>query len=175
MRLIRTFRWVALGAILMAPMTGCQTTPKPGARAAAANNEANAIPAATLQRAITWVQLTGGDLGAGGGFLIAAAPDKIARHDHEQALAAAQSGEESPAQIDQVHRTATADLNNDGFVTLDEVLAMARAGLNNDEIIDRLRRTGYVFHITPQQERYLTDRGVTEKVVAVLHDLSHPS
>ena len=118
------------------------------------------------------VDLTGGDLGIGGGFLLGAAPEKVENHMKDEALAAAQKAEQSPAPLQRVHDAQTADLNQDGYVTLDEVLAMARAGLNDAEISQRLRRTGYIFHMTPMQERYLTDRGVNDAVIETLRELS---
>ncbi|HZV34671.1 MAG TPA: hypothetical protein VFB72_08880 [Verrucomicrobiae bacterium] len=65
----------------------------------------------------------------------------------------------------EVARTNTADLNGDGFVTLDEVVAMKQAGLTDDQMIARLRATGQVFELTPQQENYLRSQGVSSFVI----------
>jgi hypothetical protein len=126
-----------------------------------------------LEKSISLAYLTGGDLGIGGGFLIGAAPEKIKQHLNTEAVAAAQKAEQSPAQPLQTHDSTTADLNRDGYVTLDEILAMVRAGLNDGEIQDRLKKTGYIFQITPEQERYLTDRGVRQKVVDEIRGMSN--
>ncbi|HET6249375.1 MAG TPA: hypothetical protein VFE47_16885 [Tepidisphaeraceae bacterium] len=133
---------------------------------------AAALTAASLQKAPTLIDLTGGDLGIGGGFLIGAAPGKIAAHQRADAVAAAQRAEQAPARLQQVREAKTADLNKDGYVTLDEVLAMARAGLSAEEISARLKATGYVFQTTPEQQRYLTDRGVTPAVISTLQSLN---
>ena len=47
-----------------------------------------------------------------------------------------------------------------------------RRGMSEPEVADRLKKTGYVFHVTPQQERYLTDRGVPESIVKDIHNMS---
>ncbi len=168
-----------LAGSISAILAGCQSAKKPAATALSKNDdraaETAAIPAASINRASVLVDLTGGDLGVGGGFLIAAAPDKIQARDHAQAMAAAQMAEASPVSPELVHEQGNADLNHDGFITLDEILAMVRSGLNDMEIADRLDRTHYVFHLTPQQERYLTDRGVSQNLVGVLHGLTAPN
>jgi hypothetical protein len=163
----------ALGACLLTS-TGCQSA-KPQARQSGAQAKGNVDLAAAVQRGLTVADLTGGDLGIGGGFLIGAAPDKIRLHEHQQALAAAQAAEQSPARLQQVRESTTADLNGDGFVTMDEVLAMVRAGLSEDDVIARLKKTGYQFQVTPQQERFLSDRLVPAKVIAALHEMGTTS
>ena len=159
---------VAVAALLIG---GCQQD-KPLPAAGRAVDAAPAIPAASIARGMTLAELTGGDLGIGGGFLIGAAPDKLAQHAHQQAVAASERSEQFPAEMLAVRSTAGADLNNDGFITLDEILAMSRAGLNDAEIADRLRKSGYIFQITPEQVRYLTDRGVDQAVVETIQELS---
>lgn len=148
-----------------APMGHHNGTPQP--------TTAPAVTAASIQHGPTLADLTGGQLGIGGGFLIGAAPDKVANHERQDAISAATRAEEAPASLLSVRKSKTADLNNDGYVTLDEVVAMARAGLSPQEISDRLRATGYVFATTPEQERYLTDRGVKPDVISTLHSLTN--
>jgi hypothetical protein len=151
---------------------GCQSMKSSARKSDNALEGGGAIPAAAINRRPALHDLVGGDLGIGGGFLIAAAPDKFQQHQHQQALDAAQKAEESPVPIQLVHNSDSADLNGDGFVTLDEILAMSRSGLTDREIADRLQKTHYVFRLTGQQERYLTDRGVSQNVVGLLHGLS---
>lgn len=161
----------AIAAALV--LAGCQMSkPAPATQPSADAGGAPAIPAASFHRAMTLAELTGGDLGIGGGFLVGAAPEKLTQHAHAQAVAASQHAEESPAELLTVRNTTSADLNGDGFITLDEILAMARAGLSDREISDRLRQSGYIFQITPEQGRYLTDRGVDQSVVSTLKSLS---
>lgn len=131
-----------------------------------------AVPAASVQKSQSVAALVGSDLGLGGGYLIGADPAKIHSHDSTQAVHAARHAEEAPASIQQARDAATADLNHDGFITLDEVVAMKRAGLSDQEMLDRLRATGYTFQLSPEQERYLTDRGVTETVTNGIRQLN---
>ncbi|HWE01415.1 MAG TPA: hypothetical protein VG326_03320 [Tepidisphaeraceae bacterium] len=167
----RVSLWVSLLAATAALGVGCQAN-KPAVATNADATEGVAIPAAAINRGPVLTDLIGGDLGIGGGYLIAAAPEKIQRRQHQQAIAAAHKAEESPVTVQQVHESENADLNGDGFITLDEILAMARSGLSDREIADRLQKTHFIFRVTPQQERYLTDRGVSQNVIGALHALS---
>src|SRR5205085_2630226 len=78
---------------------GCHTA----TTAKVGQGDKDAIPAAQLQHGdLTVAQLVGGDLGSGGGYLIAAAPEKIQQGQHAQALAAAQKAEQMPASLESV-------------------------------------------------------------------------
>src|SRR5688572_30760552 len=90
----------------------------------------------------------------------------------EEAIEAHRRAERNPAKPEDVERTRTADLNDDGFVTLDEVVAMERANLSDREMIDRLDRTGQVFELTEDQERYLEDRGVSHEVIVEMRRMT---
>jgi len=116
--------------------------------------------------------LIGGLAGAGGGYLIGAQKDKIDQKKKDEAAAAHQKAEQNPAKPEDVERARTADLNDDGFVTLDEVVAMKRANLSDREMIDRLDRTGQVFELTEDQERFLEDRGVSQNVVLAMRRMN---
>jgi hypothetical protein len=160
---------LASAAAIALPLIGCvNSTMKP-----AADSDVNvgAIPAASIQKSQSVAALVGSDLGLGGGYLIGADPAKIDSHDKTQAVKAARHAEQTPASLDEARSATNADLNHDGFVTLDEVMAMKRAGLSEQEILDRLRRTGYTFQLSPEQERYLTDRGVSGAIIAGIRQL----
>jgi hypothetical protein len=143
----------------------------------ARKNDANtdlAAPAlGVLHHNYTMTELVGEQLGPGGGMIIAAAPEKFDEHKGAEAVAVSQRAEQSPMRVVDVHDSATADLNNDGYVSLDEVVAMKRAGLSDQEIMNRLRATPQVFSLTPQQEHYLTDRGISHAIVDVINDLKN--
>jgi surface antigen len=109
--------------------------------------------------------LIGGALGAGGGYLIGVKPDMNDPKHRDQAIEASQHAERSPAAGDDVWKSGTADLNNDGYVTMDEVVAMRRAGMSDDEMIDRLGRTKQVFDLTDWQRNYLRDHGLDARVI----------
>jgi hypothetical protein len=116
--------------------------------------------------------LIGGAAGAGGGYLIGANWDRITGEDREGAQRAHERAQETPATVEDVDRSRTADLNNDGFVTLDEVVAMQRAGLSDREMIRRLERTQQYFELTREQEDFLLDRGVSRDVVFAMRTMN---
>jgi len=119
--------------------------------------------------------LIGGALGAGGGYLIGMEVDK--RNDdkdktREEAIRASQEAERNPATAEAAANAKTADVNADGFVTLDEVVAMEKAGITDNEMIRRLERTQQYFELTPTQEGFLHERGVSDKVITAMRDIN---
>jgi hypothetical protein len=116
--------------------------------------------------------LIGGALGAGGGYLIGARTDWFGDPEREShARDAIRDAQASPATTEDVRRSATADLDGDGFVTIDELAAMERAGLADDEILDRLRDTGQIFELSRSQEQALRDAGLSERVIAEMQEI----
>jgi len=111
-------------------------------------------------------------LGAGGGYLLGANSDKLLQRDTTGAERAVQTAQTAPATPQQAANATTADINNDGFVTLDEVSAMKQAGLSDQVMIDRLRATGQVFELTPEQQDQLRRNGVSENVIRQMSDLN---
>lgn len=109
--------------------------------------------------------LIGGALGAGGGYVIAAKTDKINENDQEAATTATRKSQENPATAEDARQAMTADLNLDGFVTLDEVAAMKDAGFSDQKMIERLKGTDQIFELTADQEKYLSDHGVSQNVI----------
>jgi hypothetical protein len=118
--------------------------------------------------------LLGGLLGAGGGYVIAARTDRIEGDDRAGAEAAAQRAQVNPATPQDALTATTADLNQDGFVTLDEVIAMHQAGLSDEEMIRRMRATDQIFELTPDQERFLMEQGVSRRVVSAMQTINRP-
>jgi hypothetical protein len=116
--------------------------------------------------------LIGGAAGAGGGYLIGANWDKISGKKKDEAERANERAKREPARAEDARDARTADLNNDGFVTLDEVVAMRKAGLSDSEMIDRLERTQQYFELTDEQERYLRDNGVSNRVVLAMRNMN---
>ena len=110
--------------------------------------------------------LLGGAIGAAGGYLIGAETDWFARSDgDEEAFRAVDRARRTPATVEDVLASSTADLNDDGFVTRDELVAMEQAGLGDGEILRRLRATGQIFEITPEQRTDLLRAGLSREVV----------
>jgi hypothetical protein len=117
--------------------------------------------------------LIGGALGAGGGYLIGARTDWFddPRGD-DHARDAIRDAQASPATVEDVRRSMTADLDADGFVTVDELVAMERAGLSDDEILSRLRATGQIFDLSRSQADALRDAGLSERVIAGMQQIN---
>jgi hypothetical protein len=116
--------------------------------------------------------LLGGALGAGGGYLIGANSDRITGQDTAAAEQANRNAQARPATAQDALNATTADLNGDGFVTMDEVVAMKQAGLPDQAIVERLHATGQVFELTPEQQRFLADRGVSQNVIGQMLEVN---
>lgn len=167
--------WSMSAALCSAPLVACQELPgtrtqqamavggATGAVLGYALNDSNRVLGA----------LVGGALGAGGGWVIGARTswfeNPSARDAAEDAI---QDSQRTPVSVDDVARSRTADLNDNGFVTFDEMVAMERAGLPDDEILRRLRATGQVFDLTREQERALLDAGVSAYVVREMKSIN---
>jgi hypothetical protein len=166
-----------IGSLALAPLAGCESLPgNAKEQGAVIGGVGGALAGAALAKNERGLgALIGGVLGAGGGYLIGAQKDKLDKKKRDEAIAANKRAESNPAKPEDVDRTRTADLNSDGFVTLDEVVAMERANLSDREMLDRLERTGQVFELTDEQERYLEDRGVSRSVVLELRHMNQPS
>jgi hypothetical protein len=167
-----------IGSLILAPMTGCESLPgndeQQGAVIGGVGGALAGAAIAKNNRALG--ALIGGALGAGGGWLIGANIDKITGKDkdkqREDAIKASQRAEKHPAKPEDVDRSRTADLNEDGFVTLDEVVAMRQANLSDSEMLDRLQRTDQVFELTTFQEDYLRTRGVSDNVIRQMRNMN---
>lgn len=109
--------------------------------------------------------LLGGALGAGGGYLIGSQLEKGDSAERDKAIESSRKAETHPVTAAEARAASTADVNGDGYVTMDEVVAMHKAGFSESEMIDRLQRTGMFFELTPQQQNYLRDNGVRQRVI----------
>jgi Glycine zipper len=116
--------------------------------------------------------LLGGAVGAGGGYLIGANSDRITGRDQTGAQEAVRRAQEHPATPQQAMSAPTADLNGDGFVTMDEVVAMRQAGFPDQQILDKMRATGQVFELSPDQQNYLRTNGVDQYVIDQIPQLN---
>jgi hypothetical protein len=170
-------RWIVLGAtaaLACATTMGCQQLP--GTRTQQATTLGGAAGAAVgyaMNDDRVLGALIGGALGAGGGYLIGARTDWLENPGAQDAARdAIDDSQRSPVSAEDVARSTTADINNNGFVTLDEMVAMERAGLSDDEVLGRLRATGQVFDLTREQERALLDAGISSRVVREMRDIN---
>jgi hypothetical protein len=153
-----TFGALGLSAALLASTSGCQQLPgSPGTQGAAIGGVGGAATGALVggEHHRLLGALLGGAVGAGGGYLIGANKDRIMGRDTSGAEAAMRNAQAHPATPQQALNAQTADLNGDGFVTMDEVVAMRQAGLSDQQILERMRATGQVFELTPEQQSYL--------------------
>ena len=174
---MRKANWVSaalIGTLALGPLAGCSSLPgNSKQQGAVIGGVGGALAGAAVSKNERGLgALIGGVLGAGGGYLIGAQKDKLDEKKRDEAVAAHRRAEQNPAKAEDVERTRTADLNDDGFVTLDEVVAMERANLSDREMVDRLERTGQVFELTEEQERYLEDRGVSREVIVEMRRMS---
>jgi hypothetical protein len=160
----------ALAGVILAVVTGCNSTPLPNNEPQlAVNGDAAMLAGAVVPRKSGAVaSLVGDQLGAGGGFLVGASQENIRQQRQKEAVASARKGEELPATLEDVRNSTTADLNGDGFVTLDEMVAMHRAGLDDQEILGRLRSAHQVYGLSPEQANYLSDRGLSMRIIEAL-------
>ncbi len=164
-----------IAALTLAPLAGCDSLPgnkkTQGAVIGGVGGAAAGALVAKNNRLIGG--LIGGALGAGGGYLIGAHLDKTDPKNRDEAVQAARDAETHPAQASDVKNSDTADLNNDGYVTMDEVVAMKDAHLSDSEMIRRLDKTNQVFELTDQQENYLRDHGIDNRVITAMLDMNH--
>jgi hypothetical protein len=162
-----------IGSLALAPLaglSGCSNLPgKPREQGAVIGGVGGALAGAAIggkgKNKGALGALIGAAVGAGGGYLIGAQKEKVDQKRKDEAVAAHERAQAHPARVEDVEKARTADLNDDGFVTLDEVVAMERANLSDREIVERLDRTGQVFELTEEQERYLEDRGLSHEVI----------
>jgi hypothetical protein len=163
-----------IGSLALAPAVGCSNLPggakEQGAVIGGLGGAAAGALIAKNNRGLG--ALIGGALGAGGGYLIGAQKEKIDKQKAEEARQASDRAERNPARPDDVSRSRTADLNDDGFVTMDEVVAMRKSGLSDREMIDRLERTDQIFELTDRQIEHLRDRGVSTRVIDAMLDMN---
>jgi glycine zipper 2TM protein len=166
---------IALAAGLLVGTIGCQQLPgTPGTQGATIGGVGGAVAGAALggEHHRLLGALLGGAVGAGGGYLIGANSDRITHRDSAAAEDAMRRAQTSPATPEQARSAPTADLNGDGFVTMDEVVAMRQAGLSDQTMLERLRATGQVFELTPEQQNYLREHGVSDYVISQMMQIN---
>ncbi len=177
MKKINFYRLGAAGlsAAVLLGTVGCEQLPgTPGQQGAAIGGVGGAATGALVggEHHRLLGALLGGAVGAGGGYLIGANKDRIMGHEQGAAEDAVRRAQEHPATPQEALNAPTADLNGDGFVTMDEVAAMKRAGLSDQQILDKMRATGQVFELTPDQQAYLRNNGIDQYVIDQIPELN---
>lgn len=165
----------SLVAILLVAAVGCEQLPgtrkQQGAVIGGASGAAAGAAVGGSKHRVLGA-LIGGAVGATGGYLIGAKTEKVKNNDRDSAIEANRRAETRPATAEEARTATTADLNTDGFVTLDEVVAMHKAGLSDQTMLARLRATDQIFELTPEQERYLLDRGISRSIVNEMRNIN---
>jgi len=167
---------VGLSAVtLIGASAGCESLPgSRGTQGAVIGGAAGAATGAAVSSNNRLLgALIGGALGAGGGYLIGAHTDWFGDDDADvEARQAIRQAQLSPATVDDVDDSNTADLNADGFVTMDELIAMENAGLTDEQMLGRLRLTDQVFELTPDQRSRLAASGVSIHVLDEMEQIN---
>lgn len=102
--------------------------------------------------------LIGGAVGAIGGALIGNSMDK---QDEEQ-----RQRDEARA----TRESGRARISESAPITKQEIISWSSHGTKDDVIIDRIDRSGAVFHLTAADENRLRDAGVSEQVIRAMKD-----
>jgi len=150
-----------LGSILLESSPGCATKAGTGALVGgAAGAGVGAIIGHNSHNRTGSGALIGGAVGAIGGALIGNEMDK-SDHNRERV--------EDRAYDDRYDRGPSRSYASTR-VTKDDVVAWSSRGMRNSEIIDRIDRSGTVFHLTAADENQLRDAGVSEEVIREMKD-----
>lgn len=171
---LNLFSLLALAASV-ALFTGCQNLPgSKGTQGAVIGGTGGAAVGAIAggENHRLLGAIVGGAIGTAGGYVVGANSDRILGRDQISAEDASRASQDHPATRDQALTAATADLNKDGYVTLDEVIAMKDAGLSDVQMLDRMRATGQVFELTPEQRQNLISHGVSGFVVDQMESIN---
>jgi surface antigen len=151
-----------VGVLSVAGLTGCETKAGTGALiGGAAGAGLGAIVGKQSHGHTAGGALIGGAVGALGGALIGNEMDK---NDREQARR--QEREEADAR-----RNARYE-SREVAVTRQDIIGWVRQGDRDDLIIDRIDRSGTVFHLSSKDENALRDAGVSEEVIRAMKDTS---
>lgn len=144
-----------LGSILLGGSSGCETKAETGALiGGAAGAGLGAIIGNQSHGRGGAGALIGGAAGALGGAIVGNEMDKADRR--------AQGRSES-VPVQPAYAAAPR-------VTVDEVIAWTHRGVRDSEIMDRIDRSGTVFHLYAADEMRMRDAGVSEEVIRAMRD-----
>ena len=146
--------------VLGAGVAGCETKAGTGALiGGAAGAGIGAIAGKQSHGHTAGGALIGGAVGAIGGALIGNELDKNDREQVRQDAAARRAVRDSSRYE-----------SHDGAIAREDVIAWARRGDRDDLIIDRIERSGTIFHLSSRDENTLRDAGVSEEVIRAMKD-----
>jgi outer membrane lipoprotein SlyB len=162
----KAFRSVVITG-LCAAITGCSSNAGNGALIGGAGGGLIGAGIGSMSHARAGEgALIGAAAGAIGGALIGGAMDKKEREEREAREAQDRADH---TYSDREYRTDVSYSNGSG-VTTQDVISWVQRGTRDEEIIDRINRTGTVFHLTAADENRLRDAGVSEMVIRAMND-----
>jgi surface antigen len=149
-----------LGALLLGSTAGCETKAGTGALVGgAAGAGIGAIIGHNSHGRTGSGALIGGAVGALGGALIGNEMDKADRKK-----------EEEDRYRDRAYAPPPPVYADTGRVTKGDVIAWTNRGMRDSEIIDRIDRSGTVYHLSAADENELRDSRVSEDVIREMKD-----
>ena len=160
--LIKLLRGVAV-VLLAAGVVGCETKAGTGALIGGGGGAlaGGAIGSMSHARAGEGA-LIGAGIGAIGGALIGHSMDKADQKKTEERYA--------ERDYDRRHTATGSAAPQTLGVSKGDVVTWTQQGTRDDLIIDRIERSGTVFHLTAADESDLRDRGVSESVIRAMRD-----
>lgn len=160
----KTLSWGLFFLIAVSTM-GCANNAQTGALVGGAGGAAVGAGIGSLSHARAGEgALIGAAVGAIGGYVVGNEMDKAEQRERDQAMRAStrEPGYYSPSTPPQ--RTTSSSSQ----VTKQDVVQWTQGGVKDEIIIDRIQRSGTVFHITAADENYLRDAGVGEEVMRAM-------
>ncbi len=165
-RLTKSVAALVLTAVSLGTATGCETKAGTGALVGgAAGAGIGAIVGHNSHGRTGSGALIGGAVGALGGALIGNEMDKSDKKKQEQVEDRYRDG----AYRDDA-RPGSRSSYASSRVSKDEVIAWTGRGMRDTEIVDRIDRSGTVFHLTAADENQLRDANVSEDVIREMKD-----
>ena len=156
--MFRRIAQFAMSLFLWAGLAGCETKAGTGALiGGAAGAGIGAIIGHNSHGRTAAGALIGGAVGAVGGVIVGNELDKNDRREEQRRREDERYGE--------VHRDRQVYVAYDR-VSRDDVIVWTRRGMRDGEILDRIDRSGTVFHVTAADENQLRDAGVSEEVIS---------
>lgn len=159
-----TFVGSTLAAVMtLGTLTGCETKAGTGALVGgAAGAGIGAIIGNNSHGRTGSGALIGGAVGALGGALVGNEMDKADKKKEEQ-----ERYRERAADDRYTYRETRYAA---GRVSQEDVVAWTSRGVRDSEIMDRIDRSGTVFHLSAADENHLRDSGVSESVIRDMKD-----
>lgn len=158
----KTLSWGLLFLVAVSTM-GCANNAQTGALVGGAGGAAVGAGIGSLSHARAGEgALIGAAVGAIGGYVVGNEMDKAEQRERDQAMRA------STRDPGYYSSSTPPQRSPSGVVSKQDVVEWTRAGVKDEIIIDRIHRSGTVFHITAADENCLRDEGVSEEVMRAM-------